>query len=43
MLRDEEDIPIDRANSFLQKFQSMLTGIRVGPSVPTTQTQAPGQ
>jgi hypothetical protein len=43
MLRDEEDVPIDRANSFLAKFQSMLTGIMVGPSVPTRQTPPPGQ
>ena len=43
MLRDEEDVPIDRANSFLQKFQSMLTGIMVGPSAPTRQTPPPGQ
>ena len=43
MLRDEEDVPIDRANSFLAKFQSMLTGIMVGPSAPTRQTPPPGQ
>ena len=42
MLRDEEDVPIERANSFLQKFQSMLTGIMVGPSMPTRQSAAPG-
>lgn len=42
MLRDEEDVPIERANSFLQKFQSMLTGIMVGPSAPTRQTPPPG-
>ena len=43
MLRDEEDVPIERANSFLSKFQSMLTGIMVGPSAPTRQTPPPGQ
>lgn len=41
MLRDEEDVPIERANSFIQKFQSMLTGITMAPAAPTRQTQPP--
>lgn len=42
MLRDEEDVPIERANSFIQKFQSMLTGISISASAPTRQTPPPG-
>ena len=36
MLRDEEDVPVARANSFLAKFQNMLVGIFATPAVPTT-------
>lgn len=39
MLRDEEDVPVERANSFLAKFQGMLTGIMVTPAAPTRPTQ----
>lgn len=35
MLRDEEDVPVERANAFLSKFQNMLTNIYASPSVPT--------
>jgi len=35
MLRDEEDVPVERANAFLSKFQNMLTNIYAGPAVPT--------
>jgi hypothetical protein len=35
MLRDEEDVPIERANAFLMKFQNMLTNIYAGPAAPT--------
>ena len=36
MLRDEEDVPVERANSFLMKFQNMLVGIFANPAAPTT-------
>jgi hypothetical protein len=35
MLRDEEDIPVERANAFLAKFQNMLTGIYASPAAPS--------
>ena len=35
MLRDEEDVPTDRANAFLAKFQNMLTNVLASPAVPT--------
>lgn len=39
MLRDEEDIPVERANSFRMMFQSSLTGVMMAPSAPTRPTQ----
>jgi hypothetical protein len=39
MLRDEEDVPVERANSFLAKFQGMLTGVNVNPTVAARNTQ----
>jgi len=38
MLRDEEDVPVERANSFLAKFQNMLVGIFASPASPTIAT-----
>jgi hypothetical protein len=35
MLRDEEDVPVERANAFLAKFQNMLTGIYAAPAAPS--------
>lgn len=35
MLRDEEDVPVERANAFLAKFQFMLTSIYAAPAAPT--------
>jgi hypothetical protein len=35
MLRDEEDVPTERANAFLAKFQNMLTNVLASPAVPT--------
>jgi hypothetical protein len=41
MLRDEEDVPVERANAFLAKFQNMLTGILASPATPTRPSPAP--
>ena len=37
MLKDEEDVPVERANSFMSKFEAMLTGVSVPGASPTTQ------
>jgi hypothetical protein len=41
MLRDEEDVPVERANAFMAKFQNMLTGILSAPVQPTRPAAAP--
>ena len=38
MLRDEEDVPVQRANAFLAKFQNMLTSVLATPTAPTRPT-----
>lgn len=40
MLRDEEDVPVERANSFMNTFQSMLV---TGMAVPTAPARSSGQ
>lgn len=40
MLRDEEDVPVARANAFLAKFQNMLTSIYATPVAPTNPAPA---
>jgi|SRR6516162_11111346 hypothetical protein len=38
MLRDEEDVPVQRANSFMIMFQNMLTNVYATPLTPTVST-----
>lgn len=39
MLRDEEDIPTERSNSFMRSFQGMLTGVMISPVAPARPSQ----
>lgn len=41
LLRDEEDVQDSRSNTFLERFQSMLLGVRQTPMPPNAGTPTP--